>query len=41
MNMIIKNFNDISYLNKKENEFNEFVLDKIYECYLKKKIFMI
>lgn len=41
MNMIIKNLNDTSQLNKKENEFNELAPDEIYECHLKKKTFMI
>lgn len=38
MNMNIKNLNDTSHLNKKENEFNELAPDKIlvYEYQLKK-----
>lgn len=39
MNMNIKNLNDTSHLNKKENEFNELAPDKIYE-YQWKKNFM-
>lgn len=38
MNMIIKNLNDTSHLNKKENEFNELAPDKIHECHLKKNL---